>query len=173
MKKNSTVFALAVSKLRYHKSRTILTGIAILLTTMLLTAIGTSAIALLDMDRQMAKAMGNDHAAFRLTSTEQLATLSNHINVESLETIETFAEIIDNNTNGFLICRETIKEGLYFYGLQPAEGHFPEKEDEICALPAFFERMGAKPVIGGKVTLSFRVNGKGEIQTKEFTISGL
>ena len=173
MKKNNTVYALAVSKLRYHKSRTILTGIAILLTTTLLTTISTSAIALLDMDRQMAKAMGNDHAAFRLTSTEQLATLSNHINVESLETIETFAEIIDDNTNGFLICRETIKEGLYFYGLQPTEGHFPEKEDEICAPPAFFERMGAEPVIGGKVTLSFRVNDKGKNRTKEFIISGL
>lgn len=173
MKKNNTVFALAVSKLRYHKSRTILTGIAILLTTTLLMAIGTSAIAVLDMNRQMAKAMSNDHAAFRLTSAEQLATLSNHINVESLETIETFAEIIDDNTNGFLSCRETVKEGLYFYGLYTTEGHFPEKEDEICALPAFFERMGAEPVIGGKVTLCFRVNGKGEIQTREFTISGL
>ena len=173
MKKNNTVFTLAVSKLRYHRSRTILTGIAILFTTTLLMAIGTSAIALLDMDRQISKSMGNDHAAFRLTSAEQLVTLSNHINVESLETIETFAEIIDDNTNGFLSCRETVKEGLYFYGLQTAEGHFPEKEEEICAVPAFFERMGAEPVIGGKVTLSFRINGKGEIQTKEFTISGL
>ena len=173
MKKNNTVFALAVSKLRYHRSRTILTGIAILLTTTLLTAIGTSAIAVLDMNRQMAKAMSNYHAAFRLTSAEQLATLSNHINVESLETAETFAKIIDNNTNGFLNCLETVKEGLYFYGLQPAEGHFPEKADEICAVPAFFTDMGAEPVIGGKVTLSFRVNSKGEIQTREFTISGL
>lgn len=173
MRKNNTVFALAVSKLRYHRSRTILTSIAILLTTTLLTAISTSAIALLDMNRQMAKAMSNDHATFRLTSAEQLVTLSNHINVESLETIETFAEIIDDNTNGFLSYRETVKEGLYFYGLYTTEGHFPEKEDEICSLPAFFERVGAEPVIGGKVTLSFRVNGKGEIQTKEFTISGL
>ena len=171
MKKNNTVFALAVSKLRYHRSRTILTGIAILLTTILLMAIGTSGIAVLDMNRQMAKAMSNYHAAFRLTSAEQLSTLSNHINVESLETTETFAEII--NTNGFLICLETVKEGLYFYGLQPTEGHFPEKADEICAVPAFFTDMGAEPVIGGKVTLSFRVNGKGEIQTREFTISGL
>lgn len=174
MKKNNTVFALAVSKLRYHRSRTILTGIAILLTTALLMAIGTSGVATLDLNRQLAKAMGNDHAAFRLTSDEQLSTLSNHIHVEALETIETFAEIIiDGKTNDFLRCRETVKEGLYFYGMQPVEGHFPETADEICSLPAFFERVGAEPVIGGKVTLSFRVNGRGEIQTREFTISGL
>lgn len=173
MKKNNTVFALAISKLRYHRSRTILTGIAILLTTTLLMAIGTSAIAMLDLNRQTAKAESNNHAAFRLTNTEQLSTLSNHINVESLETIENFAEIINGKMNGYLNCRETVKEGLYFYSLQHAEGHFPEKENEICAIPSFFVRMGAEPVIGGKVTLSFRVNGKGEIQTKEFTISGL
>ena len=56
---------------------------------------------------------------------------------------------------------------------EPAEGHYPEAEDEICSSPVFFRRVGAEPVVGGKVTLSFRVNGKGEILTKEFTISGL
>ena len=57
------VFRLALSNLRYHKSRTMLTGIAIMLTTMLLTAIGTSAIALLDMNRQLVVAQTNYHAA--------------------------------------------------------------------------------------------------------------
>ncbi len=172
MKKNNTVFTLAISKLRYHKSRTILTGVAILLTTMLLTAIGTSGIALLDMNRQYARSQGNDHAAFRLETPEQLSTLSNHINVESLAAIENFATIINGKMNGFLRCYKNIKDGLYFSNLQLAEGHFPEKEDEICSSPAFFERVNAEPVIGGKVTLSFRVNGKGEILTKEFTICG-
>ena len=41
MTRNNTVLGLALSKLRYNKSRTLLTGIAIMLTTMLLTAIGT------------------------------------------------------------------------------------------------------------------------------------
>ena len=44
-----TVFRLAFSKLRYHKSRTLLTGISIMLTTMLLMAIGTTGIGSIDM----------------------------------------------------------------------------------------------------------------------------
>ena len=47
------IFRMALSKLRYHKSRTLLTGIAIMLTTMLLMAIGTSGFAMLDMNRQL------------------------------------------------------------------------------------------------------------------------
>ena len=167
------VFRLAVSKLRYHKSRTLLTGIAVMLTTMLLMAIGTSGIAALDMSRQLALAQSNYHASFRLTDPEQLNILSTHVNVESLETIESFAQIINGKMNGSLNYYATIKDGIYFSNLELTEGHFPESEDEICSSPAFFERVGAKPEMGGKVTLSFRVNGKGEIQTKDFTISGL
>lgn len=171
--KNNTVFLLALSELRFHKSRTLLTGIAIFLTTALLMGIGTSGVAMLDMNRQTAQMQANYHAAFRLDSSEQFATLSNHINVESMAAIENFATIINGKMNGFLSCYETVKSGLYFDNLRLVEGHFPEKEDEICSLPAFFERIGAKPVIGEKVTLSFRVNDKGEVQTKEFTICGL
>lgn len=167
------ILRLALSKLRYHKSRTLLTGIAIMLTTMLLAAIGTCGLAMFDMNRQLAEAESNYHAAFRLTDAEQLSVLSRHINVESLDTIESFADIVNGKMNGFLSYHETLKDGIYFSNLDIMEGHYPEKEDEICSLPAFFERVGADPVIGGKVTLSFRVNGKGEVQTKEFTICGL
>lgn len=167
------VFRLALSNLRYHKSRTLLTGITITLTTMLLMAIGTSGIASLDMNRQLALSQSNYHAVFRLAQPEQLAILSKHINVESLDTIETFAQIINGKMNGSLNFYKTVKDGIYFSNLKLTEGHFPEQEDEICSVPAFFERVGADPVVGGKVTLSFRVNGKGEIQSKEFTISGL
>lgn len=165
-----TVFRLAFSKLRYHKSRTLLTGISIMLTTMLLMAIGTTGIGSIDMSRQLAVAQSNYHAAFRLTQPEQLSILSKHINVESLNTIEPFAQIIYGKMNGTLSLSETVKDGIYISNFELIEGHLPEQENEICSLPAFFERVGAEPVVGGTVTLSFRVNGKGEIQTKEFTI---
>ncbi len=168
-----TVFRLAFSKLRYHKSRTLLTGISIMLTTMLLMAIGTTGIGSIDMSRQLAVAQSNYHAAFRLTQPEQLSILSKHINVESLNTIEPFAQIIYGKMNGTLSLSETVKDGIYISNFELIEGHLPEQENEICSLPAFFERVGAEPVVGGTVTLSFRVNGKGEIQTKEFTICGL
>ena len=53
------------------------------------------------------------------------------------------------------------------------EGRYAEETDEICGPKAFFERMGVEARVGNKVEISFRVQGKGQIQTREFVISGL
>lgn len=178
MKKTNTVRGLALSKLRYNKSRTLLTGIAIMLTTMLLMAIGTVGTAALDMNRQL-YALADYHASFRGLTPDQVTVLTNHIQVEAISTAEVFAIIENGKMNGALSYQETLKDervtdnGDSFQSAALASGHYPEAENEICSSPAFFRRVGAEPVIGGKVTLSFRVDGKGEILTKEFTISGL
>lgn len=178
MRKTNTVFTLAISRLRFHKSRTLLTGIAVMLTTMLLTAIGTVGIASFNMNRQAV--LGSDyHAIFDGLTADQADILSKHINVEAMSTTEIFADIVNGKMNGVLIYRETVRDDRLTDNdsalgpLQMESGHYPEAEDEICSSPVFFRRVGAEPVIGGKVALSFRINGKGEILTKEFTISGL
>lgn len=180
MKKNNTVFGLALSKLRYNKSRTILTGTAIMLTTMLLMAIGTVGVAALNMNRQM-YAQSDYHARFGGLTPGQIDILSKHIQVETLTTAEVFADIIYDNgkMTGALSYQETLKDERSTDGddllhtVALTSGRYPETEDEICSSPAFFRRVGAEPIVGGKVTLSFRVDGKGEILTREFTISGL
>lgn len=178
MKKTNTVFTLAVSRLRFHKSRTLLTGLAIMLTTMLLTAIGTVGIASFNMNRLIVSE-SDYHAIFGGLTTDQADVLSKHINVEAMSTTEIFADIVNGKMNGALIYRETVRDdrltdnNSVLGPLTLESGHYPETEDEICSSPVFFRRIGAEPVIGGKVTLSFRINGKGEILTKEFTISGL
>lgn len=178
MKKTNTIFTLAVSRLRFHKSRTLLTGIAIMLTTMLLTSIGTVGIATLNMNRQ-AIAESDYHATFDGLTASQTDILSKHINVETMSTTEIFADIVNGKMNGVLIYQEIVKDDRstdndsILSPLKIESGHCPEAEDEICSSPAFFRRVGAEPVIGGKVTLSFRINGKGEILSKEFIISGL
>ncbi len=178
MTQSNTIFHLAIQRLRHHKSRTLLTGIAILLTTMLLMAIGTVAVAMLDMNRQMVSD-SDYHAIFSNLTTDQTAVLSHHIQVEALSTTEKFADIQNGKMNGALIYQESIMDNRYadredsLTAPQLESGHYPEAEDEICSSPTFFRRIGTEPAVGGKVTLSFRVDGKGEIQTREFTISGL
>lgn len=178
MRKTDTVFHLAWQRLGYNKSRTLLTGIAILLTTMLLTAIGTVGVAILDMNRQI-YSLSDYHASFNGLTSKQVQTLSSHIRVEALQTSETFADIKNGKMNGVLTYTDVLRDDRAkaadgsIHALTLEEGHYPEAENEICSSPVFFRRVGAEPVVGGKVTLSFRVNGKGEIQTKEFIISGL
>ena len=167
---------LAKSRLRYYKSRTILTMIAIFLTTMLLNGIVTSSIGIIDMNRQVYVKQGNWHAGFLHLDSEKVDLLGNHLEVESLEISEIVAEINYGKMSGYLGYSKIIREGIYHATGNLIEGHEPETADEICGSAAFFERMGVEPKIGSQITITFRpsgVNGLGAEQTRTFTICGL
>lgn len=165
--------SLAKNRIRYNKSRTFLTAVAIMLTTALLMALGTSAVGLFDFNKQQAAAAGNVHARYNLLTGTQVNKLANHVDVESLETNEIFATVENGKMNGFLVYQEEIKGGIVQGAGELIEGDYAKASDEICGPAAFFERMGATPKVGGKVEISFRVQGEGQIQAREFTISGL
>lgn len=168
-----TILSLAQSRLRYNKSRTVLTAIAILLTTVLLMGLGTSALGLLDMNRQQAAADGNVHAVFKNLNSEQVAMLSKHMDVSAVEINEAFASIDYGKMNGFLTYGKQVKEGIYHGVGNLIEGHLPEAADDICGPKAFFERMDTDPVLGNQITITFRPYGKGEMVTRTFTICGI
>lgn len=168
-----TITTLAASRIRYHKSRSILTAIAIMLTTTLLMTVGTSAVGLLDMNRQEAASEGNVHATFNDLTPEQAEMLKNHMDVEAIETRQFFASVEYEKMNGSLNSAKVLKDGIYHALGNLIEGHEAILEDEICGPAAFFERMGVEGKIGNKITISFRPGGEGEIVTKEFTICGI
>ncbi len=164
---------LAVSRIKYNRSRTILTVISIMLTTVLLMGLGTSAVALVDVNRQQAVFSGNTHARFIGLSEDQIMMLSSHMDVEALRISNTFATVEYEKMNGFLTFSKDLKEGIYQGIGNIIEGRAAESADEIYGPGAFFERMGVEAKIGNKITISFRPNGEGVIQTREFTICGL
>lgn len=171
--KNNTVSSLAKSRITYNKSRSVLTVIAIGLTTVLLMSVVTSAIGLFDVSRQQAVYAGNQHATILHLTAKQVEMLNNHLDVEALDVHTEFASVLYDNMNGSLGIGTTLKEGISYGTGNLTEGHFPQAPDEICGPPAFFERMDTEPVIGNKITIPFRVGGEGLIQTREFTICGL
>lgn len=168
-----TITKLAISRIQYNKSRTILTAVSIMLTTVLLMGIATSAVGLLDMNRQQAVANGNLHASFSDLSISQIEILQNHMNVEAIDIGEQFATVEYGKMNGALTYHGQVKPGIYYRTGNVIEGHEAVGIDEICGPKAFFERMGVEPVIGNQITISFRPHGAGAIETREFTICGL
>lgn len=168
-----TITALAKSRIRYNKSRTILTVIAITFTTMLLMALGTCTVGIWNTQRQLASATSNRHAIFSDLTEAQVTQLNNHMDVEALETAEIFASIEYGKMNGYLQYRTTLKEGITYGVGNIIEGHEAASSDEICSSKAFFERMDVEPVIGNTITISFRPNGDGAIETRTFTICGI
>lgn len=170
---NQTIRFLAKSRITYYKSRSVLTAVAIMLTAALLMGLVSGALGVFDISRKQAVASGNHHAIFQNVSEKQLEQLAHHLDVEALDAVLPFATVISDNMDGMLLYKTTYKEGIYQGTDNLVKGCFPEKADEICGPPAFFERMGAEPAVGGKLTIPFRVSGRGLIQDREFTICGL
>lgn len=169
----SIITSLSRSRIRHNKSRSLLTAIAIMLTTILLTGLGTSVIGIIDMERQQASALSNIHASFNNLTSDQVNMLKNHIDVEAVKINEIFADIEYGKMNGLLTYSKDIRSGIYQKFGTLTEGRYAENPDEICGPPVFFERLGTDAIIGNKVTIQFRPYGAGVIQTREFTICGL
>lgn len=168
-----TITALAISRMRYYKSRTIVTIIAIILTTCLLMTIGTAGIGTININRELLlKNGGNQHATVMHVSKEQIKKLENHMSVEALSYQEAFAVVVKDKINASLSYTETVMGNIK--NLELTEGHYPEKENEIAAPPIFFEKLGyTQPKIGDTIKIDYRIYGKGIIQTKDFVITGL
>lgn len=164
---------LAKKRLRYNKNRTILTGIAVLLTTMLLAGLGTCSVGLLDINKKQAAAESNVHATLKDLTREQMTVLKNHVDVEAVELSEIFASVECKETNVLLTYNERLKGSIYRGIGNITEGKMPERADEICGPASVFELLGTEAAVGNTVKLSFRPNGKGKIQTRQFVICGI
>lgn len=164
---------LALGRMIFNKSRTLLTMLAITLTTTLLAGLATSALALFDSQKQQAAAESNRHAVFKNITLEQAEQLKSHLDVEAVQLSEIFATIDHGSMNGFLTYSEDAKPGIVNGLGNLTEGRAAETDGEIYGPPAFFERMDTAPEIGNTVTISFRPNGEGEIVTRDFVITGL
>ena len=98
----STISTLAVSRIKYNRSRTILTAVSIMLTTVLLTAIATSTVGLLNYNKLRVTEEGNVHASLSRLDAKQIEMLKNHMDVEAVEVSEVFATIEYGKMNGHL-----------------------------------------------------------------------
>lgn len=168
-----SIKTLVRSRLKYNRSRTILTAVAITFTTILLTALGACTVGLIDVNRQTALQGGNQHAVLSDLTYEQVMLLKNHMDIETVETREIFASIECGKMNGFLTYNNAVKGELFHAVGNLIEGHGAEAADEICGPKAFFQRLGVEPVIGNTVTISFRPGGTGFTESRTFTICGL
>lgn len=169
----SMISKLAKSRLRYNRSQTILTGIAIILTACLLMTVSSMGIGIFRTQKaETLRSNQNHHARFVNVTPDQLETLKLHLDVESLTAVEVYASITYDKMNATLRQQQVLIPGIR--GISLVAGRQPEAANEITGPPAFFERLGyAEPALGDVVEIPYRVMGKGEIIYRDFTISGL
>lgn len=167
-----TVTKLAISNVKENKSCSLLIGISIFLTTVLLTAVGLCGNGMIRAELKNAGGFYGEHfATYRNVSGKQLEEMKRTADFLRIGKYVYAAAAESEAANIMLSYMDSTVSELCH--VKPEEGRMPEKENEIAAQKEMFQRLGMKePKIGEKIRISYRIDGKGEIQEKEFTISG-
>lgn len=170
----SMITEIAVANLKYHKSKNILTGIAIFLTTLLLFLVPTIGMDLINCQ----KAAINEeyptwHALFRNVSEDTAKKLSSHHMLECFGLRNDLGYIAVDDANIAMMYMDA--QAVEMYKLKLSEGRLPEAENEIVLSRGILEELSLSGEIGDTVTISYQVyrNGSSDfIQKKDFVICG-
>lgn len=171
MKMTTTI---AFDNMKYHKSKNILIGIAIILTTFLLFVIPT--VGKGSMDAQFAtvnKVYPTWHALFRKVDKATAEELAAHhdIAVWGLRS-DAGMMALDEAAVSMISLDET---GAGLYRMELAGGNFPVEENEIVVSRGILSALGQQGEIGDTITVPYQMIRDGGLdlaQEREFRICG-
>ncbi len=165
---------IAVANLKYHKSKNILTGIAIFLTTLSLFLVPTIGMDLINCQKAaINKEYPTWHALFRNVSEDTAKKLSSHHMLECFGLRNDLGYIAVDDANIAMMYMDT--QAVEMYKLKLSEGRLPEAENEIVLSRGILEELSLSGEIGDTVTISYQVYRNGSldfIQKKDFVICG-
>ena len=170
----NTVTKTALANLKQNKSRNILCGAAILLTTLLIFLIlnlGTGMVTV--QFAGVNRYYPTWHFMFRQVSQENADALKSHDDIETVGLREDFAQVPDDNA--LIIMTALDPAGLNLNKTELEEGEFPSRENDIVVSRSMLDELGINAEIGGEITLPFQLyegEGLGRETRDTFRISG-
>lgn len=179
VKNRACVRTIAVRSLRASKMRNRIAVIAIMLTTMLFTALFTIAISINDSFQQSNFLMvgGDAHGAFKKLTEEQMETLKKDPLIQ-----ETGARLFLGMGTGDAFRKTQVEvsymdaHGGKHYFCTPTHGHRPkEGSNEAMTDTRVLKLLGVQPKIGTKFTVTYQIGGvqsEPKTVTQEFVLSG-
>lgn len=166
---------IAIANMKYHRSKNILTGIAIFLTTLLLFIVPTVGYDLISGQQAVINELYPTwHALYRDVSEDTVQKLSAHHLISRWGLRSDVGYMAVEDADIAMIYMD--EEGLELYHLELAEGALPKAENEIVVSEGILEELSQTGKIGDTITVSYQVNRDGGldyVQEKEFVISGL
>ena len=164
----------AYDNMKYYKSRNILIGIAIVLTTLLLFVIPTVGKGMIDYQFAAVRRMYPSwHALYRNVDEETVRQLTAHhdISTYGLRSDAGYMNLDDADVSMMFMDAK----GLELYKMELAKGRLPEREDEIVVSEGILKELGQQGDIGDTVTVPYQIYRGGSLdltETKEFQICG-
>lgn len=164
----------AFSNAKFYKSRNILTGITIFLTTLLLFLVPTVGLDILSTEKAaICDLYPNWHALFEEVSKDTAAKLSSHHLVKASGKMCSLGYTTDNDIKNSLIYMDDAAFTLYRLSL--SEGTLPAKENEIAVSKKLLKQLSLDLNVGDSLPLSYQVRKKDGLDSakkKAFVISG-
>lgn len=165
---------IAKRSFRAERMRNIFAVAAIIMTTVLFTALLTLGAGMAESTRRadMILSGGDGHARFINLDTTEYERLRTHPLIEEIAYCRKLADHVDNEA---LSKRETIfwyydETGMNDQFVNPTKGHKPVKENEIIADTKTLELLGVPQEIGAGVSLEVTIHGKKAV--RNFILAG-
>ena len=166
---------IAIANMKYHRSKNILTGIAIFLTTLLLFIVPTVGYDLIAGQQAVINELYPTwHALYRDVQEDTAQKLSAHHLISCWGLRSDVGYVADEDADISMIYMD--EEGLELYHLELPEGALPEAENEIVVSKGILKELSQTGGIGDTITVPYQVNRDGGLDyahEKEFVISGL
>ena len=165
----------AYDNMKYYKSRNLLIGIAIVLTTMLLLVIPTVGQGMVDLQFAATnKVYPSWHALYRGVDEDTVRKLAAHHDIAryGLRSDAGYMSLEEEASVAMMFVDQT---GMELYNLELAQGNLPEGEDEIVVSDGILKELGQQGGIGDRITVPCQIYRNGELdltEQKEFQICG-
>ena len=165
---------IALSNVKYHKSKNILTGIAIFLTTILLFLVPTMGMDLINGQKAAVnKLYPTWHALFRNVQEDTVTKLSSHHLIAQYGLRSDLGYMASDDAKIAMMYMDA--KVIEMYQMELSEGRLPEKENEIVVSKGILKTLSLSGEIGDTIPISYQVYRNGSldfIQEKDFVISG-
>lgn len=170
-----TVTKTALANLKQNKGRNILSGIAIILTSLLLISTMTFGYGMIELQKSAVNIIYPTwHAMFRDVPEEKVDILKNHADVETLgKRIDVAQSNIDKASILFL---NFDKEAMKLNKVELTSGRMPTNKDEIVLTKGLLSKLGKGLKVGDRVNLPYQIiegNGLGYQKEGSFKIVGI
>lgn len=164
----------AFYNMRYYKSKNILTGIAIVLTTLLLFIVPTLGADMMKLQLEAVNRIYPTwHALFRNVDLETAQKLAVHHDIQTYGLRSDVGYMaLDDATVSMIYLDEN---GMKLNKAELWEGKAPEAGDEIVVSRGILEELGQDGEIGDMITVPYQISRKDGLdyaQEKQFRICG-
>lgn len=168
------VSRIAFANMVYHKSKNILIGAAIFLTTLLLFLIPTIGANLIDGQFAVINEIYPTwHGLYRDVDSDTASKLAAHHDIGRSGLRSDVGMMAVSDAAIALICLDT--EGFDLYKTELVEGRLPEQENEIVVSKGILQELGQTGEIGDTIKVPYQIYRDGGLdfmEEQEFLISG-